>query len=241
MCVDPGVPSWRSMGAPSGLIHPIWLKNDAPTASCVYQIGLPDDPDGRYVDVLPLARRTPVIRPAVDCEGGTRGLNNRYSILGSEGRRPAVGWTKRRPWLRSARARHRPSQTRVRLSVPEGLQQKDPFGSDSSSAISPRSRWPGGFRCSSRAELRPDRSVAVWLIAAVSTLAVIKNRGLYRSWVCSEFSRQAARIIAATAVGGFVLAASGWLVGSVAAAPVAPAAEGAVAAAAIADRAALAL
>ena len=82
-----------------------------------------------------------------------------------------------------------------------------------------------------QSELRPDRSVAIWLIAAVSTLAVIKNRGLYQSWVCTEFSRQAARIITAAAAGGFALAASGWLVGSVAAAPVAPAAEGAVAAA----------
>ena len=61
-----------------------------------------------------------------------------------------------------------------------------------------------------QSQLRPDQSVAVFLVAAVSTLAVIQMAGLYRPWVCSEFSRQAARIIAATAVGGFVLAASGW-------------------------------
>ena len=84
-----------------------------------------------------------------------------------------------------------------------------------------------------QSQLRPDRTVAVLLIAAVSTLAMMKNRGLYQSWVCSEFSRQAARIIVAAAVGGFALAASGWLVGSVAAAPAAPAAEGAAAAAAL--------
>ncbi len=81
--------------------------------------------------------------------------------------------------------------------------------------------------------LRPDQSVAVWLAAAVSTLAVIQRAGLYRSWVCSEFSRQAARIIVATAVGGSVLAACGWLAGSVLAVPVAPAAVGAVGAAAL--------
>ena len=68
-----------------------------------------------------------------------------------------------------------------------------------------------------QSQLRPDQSVAVWLAAVVSTLAVIKYAGLYRSWVCSEFSRQTARIIGATAVGGFVLAASGWLAGLVSA------------------------
>jgi exopolysaccharide biosynthesis polyprenyl glycosylphosphotransferase len=78
--------------------------------------------------------------------------------------------------------------------------------------------------------LRPDQSVAVSLAAAVSTLAVMHMAGLYRSWVCSEFSRQAARIIAAAAAGGFVLAASGWLAGPV---PAAPALAGAVAAAAL--------
>ncbi len=81
--------------------------------------------------------------------------------------------------------------------------------------------------------LRPDQSVAVWLAAAASTLAVIQRAGLYRPWVCSEFSRQAARIIAATAVGGFVLAACGWLAGSVLAVPAAPAAVGAIGAAAL--------
>src|SRR5215469_3731948 len=84
-----------------------------------------------------------------------------------------------------------------------------------------------------QSRLRPDQSVAVPLAAAVSTLVVIQMAGLYRSWVCSEFSRQAARIIAATAVGGGVLAASGWLAGSVSAAPAAPAVEGAAAAAAL--------
>ena len=82
-----------------------------------------------------------------------------------------------------------------------------------------------------QSQLRPDQSVAVWLAAVVSTLAVIKYAGLYRSWVCSEFSRQAVRIIGAAAVGGFVLAASGWLAGSVSAVPAAPALEGAIAAA----------
>ena len=97
--------------------------------------------------------------------------------------------------------------------------------------ISSQSRWPGGLRCSSRAGCDPDQSVAVFVAAAVSTLAVIQMAGLYRSWVCSEFSRQAARIIAATAVGGFALAASGWLAGTISAVPAAPAVEGAVAAA----------
>ena len=82
-----------------------------------------------------------------------------------------------------------------------------------------------------QSQLRPDQSVAVLLAAAVSTLVVIKWAGLYRSWVYSEFSRQAARIIAATAIGGFVLAACGWLAGSVSDAPAAPAVEGAVVAA----------
>jgi exopolysaccharide biosynthesis polyprenyl glycosylphosphotransferase len=81
--------------------------------------------------------------------------------------------------------------------------------------------------------LRPDQSVAVWLAAAVSTLVVIKTAGLYRSWICREFSRQAARIMAAAAVGGFALAAAGWLAGSLSAEPAAPAAVGAVGAAAL--------
>jgi len=83
-----------------------------------------------------------------------------------------------------------------------------------------------------QSRLRPDQSVAVFLAAGVSTLAVIQMAGLYRSWVCSEFSRQAVRIIAATAVGGSVLAASGWLAtGPISVTPTAPAAEGVVAAA----------
>ena len=82
-----------------------------------------------------------------------------------------------------------------------------------------------------QSQLRPDRSVAAWLAAAVATLAVIKYAGLYRPWVCSEFSRQAVRIIAAAAVGGCVLAATGWLGGDVYTAPVGPALEGALVAA----------
>jgi exopolysaccharide biosynthesis polyprenyl glycosylphosphotransferase len=79
--------------------------------------------------------------------------------------------------------------------------------------------------------LRPDHSVVVWLAAAVSTLAVLQMTHLYRSWVCSEFSRQAARIIAAAVAGGFALAAAGWLSGDIASVPAAPAAEGTVGAA----------
>ena len=82
-----------------------------------------------------------------------------------------------------------------------------------------------------QSRLRPDQSVAVSVAAAVSTLAVIQMARLYRSSVCSEFSRQAVRIIGAAAVGGCVLAASGWLPGSVSAVPVAPAVEGAIGAA----------
>jgi exopolysaccharide biosynthesis polyprenyl glycosylphosphotransferase len=78
-----------------------------------------------------------------------------------------------------------------------------------------------------------DRAVAMWLAAAVSTLAVIQMLGLYRSWVCSEFSRQAARIVAATAVGGFALAACGWLAGTISVVPAAPATVGAICAAAL--------
>jgi exopolysaccharide biosynthesis polyprenyl glycosylphosphotransferase len=51
--------------------------------------------------------------------------------------------------------------------------------------------------------------------------------------VNSEFSRQAGRIVVATAVGGCVLAATGWLASSVSAAPIASAAVGAVCAAAL--------
>jgi exopolysaccharide biosynthesis polyprenyl glycosylphosphotransferase len=82
-----------------------------------------------------------------------------------------------------------------------------------------------------QSRLRPDQSVVVWLAAVVSTLAVIQMARLYQPWVCSEFSRQAVRIIAATAVGACVLAVSGWLAGSVSAVPAAPAVEGAVSAA----------
>jgi exopolysaccharide biosynthesis polyprenyl glycosylphosphotransferase len=84
-----------------------------------------------------------------------------------------------------------------------------------------------------QSQLRPDQTVAVWLAATLSTLAIIQMARLYQPWVCSEFSRQAVRIIAATAVGGCVLAASGWLAGTLSAVPAAPAAEGAVIAAAL--------
>jgi exopolysaccharide biosynthesis polyprenyl glycosylphosphotransferase len=82
-----------------------------------------------------------------------------------------------------------------------------------------------------QSHLKPDKSVVVSFAAIVSVLLVIKWLGLYRSWVCSEYSRQAARIIAATAVGGAVLIASGWLAGSLVALPAAPAVEGAIGAA----------
>lgn len=84
-----------------------------------------------------------------------------------------------------------------------------------------------------QSQLRPDQSVAVCLAAAVSTLAVIQRAGLYRPWVCSEFSRQAGWIIVATAVGGCVLAVTGWLASSVSAAPTPSATAGAVGAAAL--------
>jgi exopolysaccharide biosynthesis polyprenyl glycosylphosphotransferase len=82
-----------------------------------------------------------------------------------------------------------------------------------------------------QSRLHPGQSVAVFAAAAVSTLAVVQLAGLYRSWVCSEFSRQAARIIAATAVGGFALSAPGWLAGTFSAVPAARAVLGAVGAA----------
>ena len=84
-----------------------------------------------------------------------------------------------------------------------------------------------------QSQLRPDQSAVVWLAAVVSTLVVIQMGGLYRSWVCSEFSRQAGRIVAATTIGGFALSAAGWLAGSVSAVPAAPAIEGAIGAAAL--------
>ena len=79
-----------------------------------------------------------------------------------------------------------------------------------------------------QSRLRWDQSVVVWLAAVVSTLAVIQMVRLYQPWVCSEFSRQTARIIAATTVGACALFASGWLAGTLAAVPAAPAAEGLV-------------
>ena len=77
-----------------------------------------------------------------------------------------------------------------------------------------------------QSQLRPDKSAVVWLAAVVSALIVMKMLGLYQSWVCSEFTRQAARTIAATTVGGAVLVAAGWLAGSLVALPAAPAIEG---------------
>jgi exopolysaccharide biosynthesis polyprenyl glycosylphosphotransferase len=82
-----------------------------------------------------------------------------------------------------------------------------------------------------QSQLRPDRSFAVSLAGVVSTLLVIKFLGLYQSWVCSEFARQAARILVAIVVGGTVLVATGWLGGDIEATPFAPAIEGAVGAA----------
>ena len=80
-----------------------------------------------------------------------------------------------------------------------------------------------------QSKLRWDQSVVVFLAAAVSTLVVIQMAGLYRSWVCSEFSRQAARIVVAAVVGGSVLVAAGVLAaGPASDTPAAAAAEGAV-------------
>jgi exopolysaccharide biosynthesis polyprenyl glycosylphosphotransferase len=80
-----------------------------------------------------------------------------------------------------------------------------------------------------QSQLRPDQSLAVFLAAAASTLAVIQMAGLYRSWVCSEFTRQAARIVWATIVGGSVLVAAGVLAaGPATDTPIGPAIEGTV-------------
>jgi exopolysaccharide biosynthesis polyprenyl glycosylphosphotransferase len=84
-----------------------------------------------------------------------------------------------------------------------------------------------------QSRLRSDQSIVVWLAAVVSTLGVIQMIRLYQPWVCSEFSRQTARIIAAAAAGACALFASGWLAGTLAAVPAAPAAEGLVGAAAL--------
>jgi exopolysaccharide biosynthesis polyprenyl glycosylphosphotransferase len=88
-----------------------------------------------------------------------------------------------------------------------------------------------GLAMAFQSRLRPDQTVVVTIAAAASTLAVIQMARLYRSSVCSEFSRQGVRIIGAAAVGGFVLAAAGWLAGTLAAVPAAPAVEGAIGAA----------
>src|SRR5690349_19894584 len=81
-----------------------------------------------------------------------------------------------------------------------------------------------------QSQLRETRSIAVWLAAVVATLYVIRLAGLYRSWVCSEFSRRFARIVGATAVGGLVMIAPGWQAGFPSTAPFGPAIEGAIAA-----------
>lgn len=87
-----------------------------------------------------------------------------------------------------------------------------------------------GLPMALQSRLRPDRTAAVTLAAVVSALVVIKLLGLYQSWVCSDFSRQAARILMAAAVGGAVLAATGWLGGTLSSDPAAPAVEGAASA-----------
>ena len=164
--------------------------------------------------------------------GGTRGFNNRYDILGSEGRQPAS--TGRNADLASLSPREAPviadpspalgaRKTRSERS----LRQQLFFGDLAAISLA----W--GLVMLFQSRLRPDQSVAVFAAAAVSTLAVVQMAGLYRSWVCSEFSRQAARIIAATAVGGFALSAPGWLAGTFSAVPAAPAVVGAVGAAAL--------
>jgi exopolysaccharide biosynthesis polyprenyl glycosylphosphotransferase len=88
-----------------------------------------------------------------------------------------------------------------------------------------------GLAMAFQSRLRPDQTVVVLIAAVASTLAVIQMARLYRSSVCSEFSRQGVRIIGAAAVGGCVLLAAGWLAGTLAAIPAAPAVEGAVGAA----------
>jgi exopolysaccharide biosynthesis polyprenyl glycosylphosphotransferase len=88
-----------------------------------------------------------------------------------------------------------------------------------------------GLAMAFQSRLRPDQTVVVSIAAVASTLAVIQMARLYRSSVCSEFSRQGVRIIGAAAVGGCVLLAAGWLAGTLAAIPAAPAVEGTVGAA----------
>jgi exopolysaccharide biosynthesis polyprenyl glycosylphosphotransferase len=90
-----------------------------------------------------------------------------------------------------------------------------------------------GFPMLFQPYLRTDRSIAVWLAAIVSTLAVIQQAGLYRTWVSTDFARQAARIVEAATVGGIVLISTSWLAGYASAVPVAPTLVGAVTVAAL--------
>ena len=90
-----------------------------------------------------------------------------------------------------------------------------------------------GFPMLFQPQLRTDRSIAVWLAAIVSTLAVIQQAGLYRTWVSTDFARQAARIVEAAAVGGIVLMGTSWLAGYASAVPVAQTLVGAVTVAAL--------
>src|SRR3984893_19208928 len=126
------------------------LLGEQPTAlqqPAAYQLGFSDAP----VSVV-LTKTNAGDPAALDGDGGNTWLQR--LIRHPRVRRTAarVGRTTRRLWLRSARARHRPSPTRVWLLVPGGLDPNDPSGSSSSSVISPQSRWPGGLRCSSRAD-----------------------------------------------------------------------------------------
>lgn len=75
-----------------------------------------------------------------------------------------------------------------------------------------------------------DREIAASVAAVVATLAVLQMVGLYRSWVCSDFSRQTLRAALAAGAGAVVLVGSNWLAGTVS---VPPALEGAASAAAL--------
>ena len=145
---------------------------------------------------------------------GSTGRLNEASAIASLGPREAPAITDPSPALGAGRTRSERS-----------LRNQLFFGDLAAISLA----W--GLAMLFQSRLRPDQTVAVTTAAAVSTLAVIQMARLYRPSVCSEFSRQAARIIGAAAVGGCVLMASGWLAGSVSAVPVAPAVEGAIGAA----------
>ena len=153
--------------------------------------------------------------------GGARGFINGYGVLGSEGRQPApTGRDADRGFAQAARGTDHgdpsPASGARRTRSERSLRAQLFFGD----LVAVSLAW--GLPMLLQSRLRPDQSVAVWLAAVVSTLAVIQMARLYRSSVCSEFSRQAVRIIGAAAVGGCVLAASGWLAGSVSAYPPPP-------------------